>query len=204
MDQELNYNEERFLALLESKDFAELTAEEQLLVREFCTEEEYRLQRRMLQEAPHLFDIDTEPAPLIVEETQALPFWKRPVPLYQALTAVAATVALFFAIWPAQEEVSSGSQGKNGPQTAIVDTVFRTRTIRDTVIRYEKRPQAKKQPEMHTAALTISEQPRMIEPSGSVYIPTPSLTEITATGRSMKDDPAALLYLSTIYQYSDR
>ena len=202
MDQELNHNEERFLALLESKDFSELTAEEQLLIREFCTAEEYQLQRRMLAEAPQLFDTDAEPTPLVVEKTMVLPFWKRPVPLYQALTAVAATVALFFAIWPAQE-TSTDKQTQNGTQTASIDTIYRTKTIRDTVIRYEKLPPAKKHTHTQTT-ISVAEQPRMIEASGTVYIPTPSLSEITATGRSMKDDPAALLYLSTLYQYADR
>lgn len=203
MDQELNFNEEQFLALLESNDFTALTAEEQLLVQKFCTPEEYQLQRRMLAEAPHLFDTEAEPGPFNLEEKASLPFWKRPVPLYQALTAVAATVALFFTIWPAQEVVSSGEKGEKGPQTATIDTVYHTKTIRDTVIRYEKRPPAKKQDETYSE-LTVPGQPRIIESSGNVYIPAPTLSDLTPSGRSMKDDPAAILYLSTMNRYSDR
>lgn len=202
MDQELNYNEERFLTLLESKDFAELSAEEQSLVQEFCTPEDYQLQRRMIVEAPQLFEQEATPSPLILEETVSLPFWKRPVPLYQALSGVAATVVLFFVIWPA-EETQSDEPIQNGTQTASIDTIYQTKTIRDTVIRYEKMPPAKKHSDAQTT-ITIHEQRRLIEPTGSVYIPTPTLSDIAATGRSMKDDPAAMLYLSTIYQYSDR
>lgn len=157
----------------------------------------------MLAEAPHLFDTEAEPVPLNLEESVSLPFWKRPIPLYQALTAVAATVALFFTIWPAQEATSTGEKGENGPQTATIDTVFQTKTIRDTVIRYEKGPPASKQHPSNTT-LTVTEQPRIFEASGNLHIPNPSLAEITPSGRSMKDDPAAVLYLSTMNRYSDR
>lgn len=202
MEKELNPREERFLELLESTDFSALNEEEQLLVLEFCTPEEYQLQRQMLQEAPFLFGTDAEPTPLVVEEAVAVPFWKRPVPLYQALTGIAATIALFFVIWPGQETASTGTE--SGPQTAAIDTVYRTKTIHDTVVRYEKIAPAKKQPDQNSSSIRIPHEQRIIESSGSVYIPAPTLSDMSARGRSMKDDPAAVLYLSTTYQYIDR
>lgn len=202
MEKELNPRQERFLELLESTDFSALNKEEQLLVQEFCTPEEYQLQRQMLREAPFLFETDAEPTPLVIEEAVAVPFWKRPVPLYQALTGIAATIALFFVIWPSQESTSSGTE--SGPQTAIVDTVYQTRTIHDTVVHYKKTPPTKRQEKTVSTTLKMPEERRLIEGSGKVYVPTPTLSEITTTGRSMKDDPAAVVYLSTTYQYIDR
>lgn len=203
MEKELNPREERFLELLESTDYQNLTAEEQLLVQEFCTPEEYHLQRRMFLEAPFLFENNAEPAPLILDEAVGTPFWKRPIPLYQAITGIAATIALFFAIWPSQE-IPAGKSQDQGLQTATIDTVYRTKTIHDTVVRYEKVAPTKKQSNPSSSSIKIPREQRIIESPGSVYIPAPSLSDISANGRSMKDDPATVLYLSTTYQYTDR
>lgn len=200
MEKELNPREEQFLELLEQKDFSALSAEEQLLVSEFCSPEEYALQRRMLVEANTLFDDHHEVTPLIIGET-TLPFWKRPVPLYQALTGIAATIALFFSIWPAAETEQAQNGTKTGEQTASVDTVYLTRTIRDTVIRYKS---TSKTPTTSSESLPKVSPPRILEVENSMFVPLPVHAQTASSGRSLKEDAAAGLYLSTIYQYTDR
>lgn len=189
MNEDTLPNEERLLELLEQKEFPELTAEERAFVETQLSAADYALQRRLITAASDLDYAIPKARPLILPTTKVV----RTVPLYQAITAVAATIALFLSLWPTQPETSTQARG-NGARTSQTDTVIQTRVIVDTVIRYvEQRaghhPARNQQAELHPDVALQASQLRVLE-SGSIALPELTEELVHAKGRSLKDDSA--------------
>jgi hypothetical protein len=200
MDKYLNNDEESLFDLLEHKDADRLTADERAFVEQHISLADYELQRRMMAEAAETGTNIPEPAPLrIAQPVRAV--WKgRTVPLYQAVAAVAATVALFLSLWPDRQPQSLPD--RNQPQLGKTDTVFRTQIVIDTVIRYiEQREKhyAESTPDRQPDALVQAAQLRILE-AGPV--PLPEITEelIRTKGSSLQEDNEVKNILHGVYQ----
>jgi hypothetical protein len=199
MDKYLNNDEERLFELLEYKDASQLTAGERAFVEQHISLADYALQRRMITEAATGPSVP-EPLPLVIAAPARKGMKGRTVPLYQAIAAVAATVALFLSLWPDQQPAARpvGEQ----PQLGKTDTVFRTQIVIDTVIRYigqrEKHRTVKTQ-DRQPEALVQAAQLRMLE-AGPV--PLPEITEelIRTKGSSLKEDEEVNNILYGVYQ----
>lgn len=124
MDKELSHNEERLFELLESKNFDQLTASEQVFVLEQISQEAYELQRSILVEASENELEIPAVTPLVLPEKQKKAIV---IPLYQAILAVASVVILFVLIWPSNPTTTKIVYQKSKPQTitsVVYDTVF--------------------------------------------------------------------------------
>jgi hypothetical protein len=190
-------NEERLLDLLEQKDFGELNAKERAFVETQLSATDYALQRRLMTAAADVEYAAPEVRPLVLPTTRAT----RTVPLYQAIAAVAATIALFLSLWPTQPETASKPRG-NGARTSQTDTVIRTQVIVDTVIRYlEHRSSHRTEPAQQatrTDAALQAAQLRLLE-SGAITLPALTEELVHAKGRSLKDDSATRSLLGEVY-----
>ncbi len=201
MENDLTQNEEQLFQLIEAKDYNELTAEERLLVDEQLSESEYNLQRRMISEAAKLFPESTANRLLLpVHPSKTIAV--RTVPLYQAIAAVAATIALFLSLWPYQEATSNKPVDQT--QLGRIDTVIQTQIITDTIIQYiEHRNQLAVRNTITTDEvadpLIQVKQIRLLE-ANAIQIPELNATLIHTKGNSLKDDPTSQLLLGNVYQ----
>lgn len=200
MDKYLTNDEERLFDLIEHTDADQLTADERAFVERHLTLAEYALQHRLVVEAAFVSDPVPEPAPLAIAAPPANRITGKTVPLYQAIAAVAATVALFLSLWPDQ---SAPTQvGESGTRLSKTDTIYRTKIIVDTVIRYIERREkhyAEHMPDRQPDAMVQSAQLRILEAGP---IPLPELTEelIRTKGSSLKDDEETGGVLNSVYQ----
>ena len=94
MENELHKDELVFFDLLESTDFEELNERELILVGKFCSEEEYKLQRKIVVTAGEEQNTVLA-APLVLPSQKAAIV----IPLYQAILAVASVIIFFILIW---------------------------------------------------------------------------------------------------------
>lgn len=200
MDKYLNSDDERLFDLLESKDADQLTTEERQFVQQQMGLDEYTLQRNTIRESAVAFGEIPEPVPFSVPTSHSGSFFGKSVPLWQALTAVAATVLLFLVLWP------DNIPGKTptilrSQQLSHTDTVILTQTRVDTIIRYirEQRETDKE----NTLAIQPA-QMRMLEGNTAVVLPEISNEIISQRGRSLNDDTAAQEILRTIYRADAR
>lgn len=202
MENDLTQNEERLFQLIEAKDYNQLTPEEHLFVDEHFSEADYNLQRRMISEAATLFSESTaQPLLLPVDTSKGIAV--RTVPLYQAVAAVAATIALFLSLWPYQ--ASHPNQPVDGTQLGRIDTVIQTQIITDTIIHYiEHRNQLASvrnntTTEEVTDPLIQVRQLRLLE-TNAIQIPELNSVQLHTKGNSLKDDPTSQSLLGTVYQ----
>jgi len=131
MDKFLNEQEQWLLELVETKSFTELSDAERAFVLEQMTQAEFELQRHLINETREMVE-DLEPKPLqLAERKLGLLI---PIPLYQAVIGVAATLILSLLF--IQSGQSPVSEHKN-LELAIADTVFIEKQIVDTVVKYE-------------------------------------------------------------------
>jgi hypothetical protein len=198
MDKYLNNDEERLFDLLENKDHDQLTEEELAFVSRHLSLTEYVLQRRMIVEAGAVYPTVPPAQPLVLPANR---FTRKTVPLYQAIAAVAATIALFLSLWPGATPPGSDSAGAD-KQLSHTDTVIRTQIVLDTVIRYVR--YRDKQP---AVAGTNTTQDKVVQASqlrvlDAAPIALPEITEelVRTKGSSLKDDSASRAILSSVYQ----
>jgi hypothetical protein len=200
MDKYLNSDEERLFDLLESKDADQLTTEERQFVLQQIGLDEYSLQRNTMRESAAAFGEIPEPVTFSVPTSHSGSFFGKSVPLWQALTAVAATILLFLVLWP--DSIPGKSQtNSHSQQLSHTDTVILTQTRVDTVIRYirEQREAGKEN------TLAIEPAPiRMLEGNTAVVLPEISNEIISQRGRSLNDDTATQEILRTIYRADAR
>lgn len=191
----MHANEERLFDLLESRDFDQLTAEEREFATAHLPESDYRLQRKALTEAVHAFPQNRPARPLALPQEKATA-----IPLWQAMTAVAATVAVFLLLWPKQETVKSGDT-KSGQQLSHTDTVIETKYITDTVVRYVKIRDSRKQQRKPVSNEGIGvAAPRRMDAPNAVQVPDLK-RELTRTrGTSKRQDDSSGLSFRGMYQ----
>lgn len=152
--------------LLESVSFDALSQEQRQLVLQWMTEEEYRAHQKITLEAAELEYTLPESAPLVIPESHQ-PFWKKPIPLWQAVSSIAAILLLFFFL-PQQSE-STPAVAKATPAIQFVhdtviqqlppDTIFTvaTRWIIDTI---------------YIGSTLVQELPqRILDAPNNLYIP---------------------------------
>ncbi len=120
--------EEQVFDLLETKDFQELTTDEQTLVLSAITQEEYELQRNIIVAGTRM---ESEiPPPLILrpEKKRVLPIW-----LASACSAAAAAIAVF--LWmPSSDSYEFDLKLVTIPMAQ--DTLIVENTVVDTIIDY--------------------------------------------------------------------
>jgi hypothetical protein len=131
MEREINSQQEKWQDLVETKDFNELSQEEQRLVLNIATQSAYELARKSVLAMQE--EVDLIPRPLILEEKKKGLI--APIPLYQALLATAAAFVLGFLL------IESGNtitvlEGK--PSLAEIDTVYIEKKTTDTVVQIER------------------------------------------------------------------
>jgi len=197
MDKYLNTDEERLFDLLENKDYDQLTEEELAFVSRHLSPTDYVLQRRMITEAGAVYPT-VPPAPPLAVSTRR--FARKTVPLYQAIAAVAATIALFLSLWPGETQPKTGST-PTGQQLTHVDTVIRTQIVLDTVIRYVRYRDGSANvsvPDSQDEVVQAS-QLRILD---AAPVRLPAITEelVRTKGSSLKDDSASRVILSNVYQ----
>jgi len=202
MENDLTPNEAHLFQLIDEKDYDQLTPEERLFVDEQLSEADYKLQRRMIMEAPELFSVPTVNT-LLLPVDSSKGFVRRTVPLYQAIAAVAATIALFLSLWPSQDSNSTNSN--DGIQLGHIDTVIQTRMITDTVIEYiEQRNRHtslkhKTQHEVAADQVIQVKQLRLLE-TGAIQLPELNAALLHTKGSSLKEDPRLHSLLGNVYQ----
>jgi hypothetical protein len=116
---------------VETKTFSELSDAERAFVLKHLTQADFDLQHRLIKEAKSLVE-DLEPKPLQLAENKSGIFL--PIPLYQAVLGVAATLIISFLILQTEQSPISKPENK---ELAIADTVFVEKQIYDTVVQYE-------------------------------------------------------------------
>lgn len=202
MDPQRTNDEERLLDLLENKEFDQLNPEERAFVEQHLSRTDYLLQRRMIMEVTQLDYGIPEARPLVIPGAGSHSFVRKTVPLYQAITAVAATIALFLSLWPG-ENTQSQQPGGNRTRLSQTDTVIQTKVIQDTVIRYVRQRETQRNGQTASDHLVQATQLRILE-AGAV--PLPELTEelVRTRGTSLKDDSATRAILNGMYQTDAR
>lgn len=200
MDKYLNSDEERLFDLLESKDADQLTTEERQFVQQQMGLDEYTLHRNTMRESAVAFGEIPEPVAFSVPASHSGSFFGKSVPLWQALTAVAATILLFLVLWP--DSIPGKSQTtSHTQQLSHTDTVLLTQTRVDTVIRYIR--EQREAGTENTLAIEPA-QIRMLEGNTAVVLPEISNEIISQRGRSLNDDTATREILRTIYRADAR
>ncbi len=187
MDKELSHNEERLFELLESKNFDQLTATEQVFVLGQLSQEAYDFQRSILTEASENEIEIPAVAPLILPEKQKKAIV---IPLYQAIMAVASVVILFVFIWPSNSTTTKIVYQKSKPQTItniVYDTVFvansgvnTVKFIYDTI--YETITQYSEERSSFQA------DNRLLEAQAAFQLPALTSDLFRVNSLSMKDD----------------
>jgi hypothetical protein len=183
MDKELSHNEERLFELLESKNFEQLSAAEQVFVLGQLSQEAYEFQRSILVEASENELEIPAVAPLVLPEKQKKAIV---IPMYQAILAVASVVILFVFIWPSNTTTTKIVYKKSKPQTItkfVHDTVFianpgiaTVKYVYDTI--YEN----------IVESVPIASQNRLLEAQASFQLPALTSDLFRVNSLSMKDD----------------
>lgn len=195
MDQQLHANEERLFDLLENKNFEQLTAEERAFAETQLSEREYRLQRRTITGAARAFPENRPARPLVLPRPKGVT-----IPLWQAAAAVAATVAVFLLLWPRQHATKTG-ESQEGQLLSRTDTVIETKYITDTVVRYVKIRDSRKQQRQPASGEGISvASPRTLDAPHTVEIPDLKRELSRTRGTSKRQDEANGLSFKGMYQ----
>lgn len=166
--------------LIETTTFDELTQEQQEQVLQWMTEEEYRMHQLITNEAETLVYEIPPAAPLHVP-AKSVPFWKKPIPIWQAVAGVAAAFLIVFFLPRNIEQIE-------GESTQIVnviyDTIFKpadtvimftTKRITDTVF-------------VPTSIAQQMPQQRMLEAPISSYGSIKDATVYNTSSVSLKDE----------------
>lgn len=194
MREELNNEQEQLLEWLESCDFDDLTAKEQLWVKEHLTEKEYRFRRSVITGISYAFAGTPEPRALNIGTTAS----GKTVPLWQAVTAVAATVAVLLSLWPSAAVVPAQSRREGDRQLSRTDTVIETRVIVDTVVRYMHDRGEWKAEKRKADRVPVEMRP--VDNERAIRLPDVSSAVTNNRGRTLSDDTSIHRIISGIYQ----
>lgn len=208
MEDYLNENESRLFDLIETKNWEELSSEEQLFVAQHISMEEYRLQRNVVLGAEDLYQDEILPLPLALPGTEKRTVTQRTIPMYQALIAIAATILIFLWIWPRDNQTEIAQAKTPANQTNAEQAVAQTKTeyVYDTIVRYvtlvKNAEKAVKDTVYKMVSLTqIVPEPILLQASAP---PLPDLKKenLSTTGTSLKEDNTSQLLpriVNTIY-----
>lgn len=162
--------------LLESKDFQELSTEEQSKVLLVMTESEYQLQRKVMLEAGDTEELVAGPL-VLPGKKSAMPIWFASVG-----SAAAAAIIMFFIMQPA--EVNDVKE--TAVKTKVVrDTLIVENTVTDTIVDY--RVVHVKEKTMGQTDASLTPIPEAI--SGGVTVPPIRENDIVNVGISAANDP---------------
>ncbi len=173
--------------LIERHSFDELSAEQQQFVLQWMTEEEYHLHQIIASESETAqYDIP-EVAPLRIPAN--VPFWRKPIPLWQAASGIAAALLLFLFL-PRNIE-----QMKSEPTeivSIVYDTIFKPA---DTVFMFT----TKRITDTVFVPTTIAQEtsPRMLEAPNNMYIPWKDASSNTSSV-SLKDEKIKITLPETV------
>lgn len=177
MEKEINADQMRLQGLIESKTFAELSAEERNFVLLQMSERDYALKHLLIRESASI-STKVEPRKLLVTQ----PARKGVViPLYQAVAGIAAAILLTFLLVRGGEE---GVIEVSDPVLAQIDTVYVDRTEYDTLVQYQTKYIQQPAPES-TELVCCS--PSSIESSDLNFLPV-SNYDLKNRGSSASDD----------------
>ena len=189
MDKELSHNEERLFELLESKNFNQLSATEQVFVLGQLSQEAYEFQRSILIEATENELEIPAVAPLVLPEKKKKAIV---IPLYQAILAVASVVILFVLLWPSDKTVTKVvyQQANSKPQTItkfVHDTVFVTNSGIATV-KYVYDTIYKTITQYSEERSSFQAENRLLEAQTSFQLPALTSDLFRVNSLSLKDD----------------
>jgi hypothetical protein len=165
--------------LLEIHSFDELSEKQRSFVLKWMTEEEYRMHQMITEESESLDYSIPQAAPLVIP-APTVPVWKKPIPIWQALSGIAAALLIFFFLPRKTEYVAEPTQIVKVIHDTIVkqlppDTVFTvsTKFIIDTIF--------------IGSTLTQVLPQRMLEGQNNIYIPwKDAISDISSV--SLKDE----------------
>ncbi len=193
-------SEIRLYDLLESTDFDNLSEDERLFVLSQMTEQEYRQQRYILVSASELDFPQAVPLPLLIP-AKGQGFLTRSIPLYQVFMGAAASLLFVFFLWPKEKTNSEiiYVQGKT-----IVDTVFQTKTLFDTLFIEDTKTKRIAQNKTPDTVYILKQNyssshlpPRKLEAPNAVSLPDLNPNQLKNKGRSMKEDDVTNLLPET-------
>ncbi len=197
--------ENRLFDLLETYSFEALTEDDRLFVLSNMTEGEFRAQQKVLVAADQLVYPQVVPLPLALPAKNA-GFFMTPIPLYKSLLGAAAAAMLVFFLWPEEETTEKIVYVK---KDTSVDTVFRTKTVHDTVFK-EKRgtllavnSKTSDTIYLYRESSVGIESSRKLKPSNSMVLPELNEAQIKTNGKSLKEEEYSAL-LPTIEAFGSR
>jgi hypothetical protein len=188
----------RLFDLIESKSFEKLTEEEKNFVLTNLSEEEYKLQQKIINSASDLYDDSEEPLPLAIPtEKKKKGFFTKSIPLYQAVISVAATLLIFIAIWPKQNQSSLKLNFDGNPLNISLSGSPAVQIIHDTIVQKIPSFQSVSQIVYDTVLLVqqVLKQPENRQLEVGQRIIQPELTQqlLESKSQSYKDDKVAQL-----------
>lgn len=135
-------NDARLFDLITQKSYHELTHEEQTFVATHLSEAEYQLQRTVIAASSDLTLEIPEPEPLRLPKTAVIPWYRKPIPLYQAAAAAVVLLCCTQLV-----TYTSGNKHHSSDSTAgarrteplvqlITDTVIREIPVPQVLVRY--------------------------------------------------------------------
>jgi hypothetical protein len=196
MDKNLNKNELELQNLLETKNFDELSDSERVFVMTQMSKNDYVLSRSILLTAPTIFDdeIIPTPVPLIINKSSKATGYYQ-LPLYQAIMAVAATIAIMLLVLPIN---------KVEQITSVPEYIVKTDTIEieKEIIMYDTFYQTVEKPiyinrkvlvENSNCVEPIQEAPRLLNSNEGSYLTELTQTTIENKGVSLRNDNVSSL-----------
>lgn len=211
MEENLNAAEDRLFDLVTSRSWEELTEEEQLFAAAHITPAEYSLQRELLLAASEELypDDGYEPLPLAFPPAEkARPFFQRSIPLYQALSAVAAVILFFMLLRPGNNAADATVlPGKSAPATASAVQAVAQEHVYDTMVRYVTVVKESQKTIIDTIRKAVAfpqaeEQPRLLQAAAALPVPALTSEKLETRGASLKEENTARLVpkvVNTIY-----
>lgn len=204
MEHSLNENDIKWHDLVQRKDFEDLDERELHFVLSYSDEEDYRIMRAIEVEAAIMFTEQTSPLkapPLVLSNKKdtplALPIWKRGIPMYQTLLAVAASIMIMWFINNPAWLIVPFDKGSKIEYISHTDTVVETQLITDTIFQYkyinnpvvvEKITYINLPSDNQSTNTSVAEEPRMLNPGSQYTIPLEDKKPFPASN-SYKNDP---------------
>jgi hypothetical protein len=204
MEHSLNENDIKWHDLVQRKDFEDLDERELHFVLSYSDEEDYRMMRAIEVEAPLMFTEETstlKAPPLMLSNKKGapvvLPIWKRGVPMYQTLLAVAASIIFMWFINKPSWMFLPIKNENTIEYITHTDTIVETQLITDTIVQYkyinkpvvvEKITYINIPSDSEPKNTSTAEEPRMLNPSNQFTVPIEDKKPHPASN-SYKNDP---------------
>ncbi len=187
-----NSNEIAVYDLLETHDFDQLSINEQNLVLEFMSAEEYAVSRDMMRLSSAAYSDMEELEPMgLILPIQSKPFLLRTIPVYQLFLSIAAVLIAFLLIIPFV--VSNQEETLKTVTVTKVDTLYIAQVKYDTVVK-EKPIYIETVNYVDRGEDVLKEAPRLLEVNTPLTpLGTVEINSLENGGLSMKEDPTSIL-----------